>query len=186
MTKKSIIFATTSLDKIREAKAVLTINVIPSGLEIPEIQSLNPQAVAVHKAQSYFAKLKKPLLIEDVSLSFATLNGLPGPYINDFSKSLGNAGLIKLLSDQSDRSAVALTTLIYCDAKGSLHEFQGEIKGTISQKPLGDNGFGWDPIFIPNGHTKTFAQMTDKEKNSLSMRAIALHKFKSWLSSHPS
>lgn len=181
--KNKIVFATTNPGKIAEAIEILKIEIVPSGLEIPEIQSMDIKKVALQKSADYFNQLKTPLLIEDVSLSFDALNGLPGPYINDFSKALGNAGLIKLMN-KNNRSATAITTLVYCDQDGNPHVFQGTIKGTISTEERGTNGFGWDPIFIPNGFKKTFAEMTELEKNSLSMRKIALQKFKDWLDKH--
>ncbi|MEK7154790.1 MAG: non-canonical purine NTP pyrophosphatase, partial [Patescibacteria group bacterium] len=171
----------TNAGKLKEAAALLGIEVLGAGLEIAEIQSLDPQKVAVQKARDYYQKLHKPILVEDVSLTFTALNGLPGPYINDFSQSLGNLGLIELLKSKSDRTAVAQTTLVFLDEKQQEHIFTGVIKGLITDSPVGDNGFGWDPIFIPDGFTKTFAQMTDTEKNSCSMRALAFQEFKIWL-----
>lgn len=179
--KNKIVFATTNAGKIAEASQILGIEVVPCGLEIPEIQSLDPQKVALQKARDYYAGLHTALLVEDVSLTFTALNGLPGPYINDFSKALGNLGLIELLNNAPDRTATAITTLVYCDSAGKPSVFQGTINGSISTEERGTNGFGWDPIFIPEGHDKTFAEMDNTEKNTLSMRAIALHKFKSWL-----
>jgi non-canonical purine NTP pyrophosphatase (RdgB/HAM1 family) len=176
-----IIFATTNASKISEAKEILNVDILPTSLEIPEIQSLDPLLVATHKAQSYFEQINKPLLVEDVSLTFTSLKGLPGPYISDFSKALGNEGLISLLTNSSDRSAIAQTTLVYCDHSGKTHPFIGVLQGTISTSPLGSNGFGWDPIFIPQGHNLTLAQMDANQKNALSMRSLALRLFKSWL-----
>lgn len=159
------------------------IEVLGCGLDIPEIQSLDPVKVAVAKARDYYRQLHKPILVEDVSLTFTALNGLPGPYINDFSKALGNPGLVELLNAKSDRTATAQTTLVFLDDQEKEHIFKGIIKGSIAAAPVGDNGFGWDPIFIPDGHTQTFAQMTDSEKNTCSMRALAFQQFKSWLKS---
>ncbi|KKU03311.1 MAG: Ham1 family protein [Candidatus Amesbacteria bacterium GW2011_GWB1_47_26] len=181
MQIKTIYFATANEGKLKEASAILGIEVLGCGLDIAEIQSLDPIKVAVQKAKDYYLKLQKPILVEDVSLAFAALNGLPGPYINDFSKALGNTGLLELLVSKSVRSATAQTTLVFIDASQQEHVFMGKIKGTIAPAPTGDNGFGWDPIFIPQGHTKTFAQMTDAEKNTCSMRALAFQEFKTWI-----
>jgi len=181
MPIKTIYFATTNEGKLTEAAALLGIKVLACGLDIPEIQSIDPVKVAVAKAKDYHAKLQKPILVEDVSLVFAALKGLPGPYINDFSKSLGNDGLIALLVQKPDRSATAQTTLVFIDESQQEHVFIGKIEGSIAEVPIGDNGFGWDPIFIPKGFTKTFAQMSDAEKNTCSMRALAFQEFKTWL-----
>lgn len=173
-----IFFGTTNEGKLHEARSLLDIEVEGTPLEIPEIQSLDPVKVATQKAKDWFAKLGKPVLIEEVALFFDALNLLPGTYIKDFEKSLGNDGLTKLLG--KNRKATAQTTLAFCN-NDTVEIFIGKIDGSIAKKPLGENGFGWDPIFIPNDSKKTFAQMTDKEKNKFSMRAIALEKFKKWL-----
>lgn len=176
MSISQIYFATTNAGKLKEASEILNLEVLACGLDVDEIQSLDPIKVASQKARDYYAKLQKPVLVEDVSLAFLALNGLPGPYINDFLKALGNQGLIDLLADKSDRRAIAQTTLVFDE-----HVFIGKIEGTIATELAGDNGFGWDPIFIPDGFDKTFAQMTDDEKNKCSMRALAFGEFKTWL-----
>lgn len=178
----SVYFATTNKNKLSEAREILGIEVIETPLEIPEIQSLKSEEVAVAKAEAYFKVLKHPLFIEDVSLSFNSLGGLPGTYINDFSKALGNPGLCDLLNESADRSAVAKTTLVYINEDGH-HVFVGEVKGSIAVSPRGDTNFGWDPIFIPDGHTQTFAEMGSDEKNNVSMRRLALEKLKTFLGS---
>lgn len=177
---KKIFFATTNENKLKEAREVLGIEVEGSGLEIEEIQSLDPLKVATQKAKDYFKELKKPIFIEDVSLEFAGLKGLPGPYINDFLKTLGNEGLMALLKGKKDRKAIAQTTLVFIDKSG-VHLFVGKVEGTITTKEKGTNGFGWDPIFVPKGEKKTFAEMDDATKNKYSMRAKALKKFEKWL-----
>lgn len=178
-----IFFGTTNEGKLAEARDILGIEIEGTPLEIEEIQSLDPVKVATQKAKDYFAQLARPVLIEDVSLTFNALGQLPGTYINDFSKSLGNEGLTKLLD--KNRLATAQATLAFCSAPERVEIFIGKIEGTIAKKPMGKNGFGWDPIFIPKGSSKTFAQMTQKEKNKYSMRTIALKKFKQWLSTQP-
>jgi non-canonical purine NTP pyrophosphatase (RdgB/HAM1 family) len=183
---KKIYFATTNEGKINEAKALLDIEVEGVGLPIDEIQSLDTKEVAIKKAKAYWEKLKMPILVEDVSLTFEALSGLPGTYINDFSKSLGNQGLIELLQSKSNRSAEAITTLVFIDEAGVENVFQGIVKGEISTTPKGENGFGWDPIFIPSGSTQTLAEMDMETKNMHSMRARAFEEFKAWLKNLPS
>jgi XTP/dITP diphosphohydrolase len=81
---------------------------------------------------------------------------------------------------KKDYSAKAQTVIGYFDGK-KYKSFVGEIEGKISQSPRGKNNFGWDSIFIPKGYKKTFAQMQSKEKNQISMRKIALEKFKKFI-----
>jgi XTP/dITP diphosphohydrolase len=178
-----LIFATSNEGKLREAREVLGLSISGTSLEIDEIQSLDPVSVAQKKALAYYEKLKKPIFVEDVSLTFNAFMNLPGTYINDFYKSLGNVGLIKLLEGRKDRRATAQTTIVYIDKNKKSHIFVARINGSISTKVLGTKGFGWDPIFIPSGQPKTFAQMADGEKNKYSMRAIALKQFEVWLGS---
>lgn len=177
---QKLIFATGNKGKLAETKSILGFAVEGVSLDIDEVQSLDPVEVAVKKAKAYFFKLKKPVFVEDVSLIFKALGSLPGPYIDSFSKELGNEGMIELLNGKT-REGTAQTTIVFVDKKGKEHIFKGLIKGRISRKPKGDNGFGWDPIFIPKGSTKTFAEMELKEKNKYSMRKKALQKFKKWL-----
>lgn len=178
---KKIFFATTNQGKISEAREILGIEIDGVGLDIDEVQSLDPKEVAIKKALSYFDKLKRPILVEDTSLVFEGLGNLPGPFIDYFSKELGNDGLVDLLKNNKNRKAKAIVTAVYCDKHGKVHVFQGEVKGKIASKPKGDNGFGWDPIFIPNGSAKTFGEMDLSEKNNYSMRQIAFKKCKIWL-----
>ena len=177
---KKIYFATNNEGKLKEAHNILGIEVIGSGLEIDEIQSIDPVEVAVKKARAYYEKLKKPIFVEDVSVSIKALNGLPGPYIDAFMKTLSNEGIVEVMKGKNNRKVVAQATVVYVSEKGKEEIFTGVVKGTISEKPKG-TGFGWDPIFIPKGETKTFGEMTLDEKNRYSMRAKALKKFKEWL-----
>ena len=176
-----LIFATTNEDKIKEAKYALGIEIEGTPLEIEEIQSLDPEKVALQKAQDYYDQLKEPLFIEDVALTFHALGKLPGTYISDFVKNLQPEGLCELLRDKKDRSATALTTLVYMDSNGEPHIFTGEVKGYISTEPRGNNGFAFDFIFIPEDETRTFGEMTLEEKNKYSMRTRALKNMKAWL-----
>lgn len=175
---QKIYFATTNEGKIAEARLILGIDIESAPLEIDEVQSLDPILVAVKKAKAYYKELKTPLFVEDVSLSFSSLRGLPGPYINDFATVLGNDGLIDLLRGKEDRTAIAQVTIVYIDENGYENVFEGKIEGKITSEPKGTFGFGWDPIFTPTGSNRTFAEMTTEEKNEYSMRGIAFKKFR--------
>ena len=177
---KALYFASHNLDKLREAQEILGVPVKAAGFEVDEIQSLDPVEVAVKKVRSYYEKLKKPIFAEDVSVSIKSLKGLPGPYIDAFMKTLGNEGIVEIMNGKKDRNVTVQATVVYVSEKGKEAIFIGKVEGIISEKPKGE-GFGWDPIFIPKGETRTFGQMTMEEKNKYSMRAKALKKFKKWL-----
>ncbi|MSU74325.1 non-canonical purine NTP pyrophosphatase [Candidatus Kaiserbacteria bacterium] len=144
-------------------------------LDLQEIQSLDLREVVEDKAKRAFDIVQSPVLVEDVSLTFTTLKALPGPLIKWFLETLGNDGLCRLLDAYDNRSAVAEVEFAICDETG-VHTFGGSMQGTIADSPRGEMGFGWDPVFIPSGYDKTWAEMTDDEKHATSMRKIALEK----------
>ena len=180
---KKLYFATTNEGKLSEAQAILKTEIESIGLEIDEIQSIDNKKVAIEKAKAYFKEVKKTLFVDDTSLIFNALKVFPGTYINDFTKVLGNDGVLSLLKGHKDRSATAIVTIAYTTNGKDVEVFEGKINGKIAIKPKGTDGHGWDPIFIPKGNTKTFAQMKMDEKNKYSMRTKALQKFKKWLDS---
>jgi len=176
-----LFFATSNEGKLAEARAVLNnYEIEGTPLEIDEIQSLDTTKVATSKALMYYEKLKKMLFVEDVALIFNALGGLPGTYINDFSKAINNVGLVKLLDKYDDKSAIAITTIALASGKGDVSIFKGEVKGEIVN-PRGTNGFGWDPIFVPENSNKTFAEMEISEMLPFKMRTIALLKMRDYL-----
>lgn len=179
---KKIIFATRNKNKLAEASRILGINVVGADIDVDEVQSLDRHEVAVKKAQEYYRQVRKPLFVEDNSLEFISLNGLPGVYIDSFFRALGNRGLIHLLRGVKGRDAIAYTTLVYIWAKDKYKIFDGKVEGSIAKSEKGE-GFGWDPIFVPRGETKTFGQMPAEEKDKYSMRASALKKLQKWLHS---
>lgn len=124
--------------------------------------------------------IQTPVLVEDTSLVFTALGRLPGPLIKWFLTELDNVGLCKLLDSYPDRSAVAEVCFGLYDGK-TLEIFEGSIKGTIAESPKGERGFGWDTIFIPEGHTKTWGEMSPEEQGETSMRRIALQKLEAFL-----
>ncbi len=149
-------------------------------LDLVEIQSLDLEEIVRDKAERAFTIVNGPVLVEDVSLGFTAMSGLPGPLIKWFLESLSNEGLCRLLDSYKDRSATARVMFAICDGSG-VHTFGGSRKGSIADAPRGEMGFGWDPIFIPDGYTKTWAEMTDDEKHATSMRKIALKKMTKFL-----
>lgn len=172
-----LLFATTNINKIREAEEILGIKIKGVKLDIKEIQTLDPEEVVKEKAKRAFEQFGQSILVEDASLFFEAWNGLPGVFIDSFMESVGNEGLIRMLSGEKNRSATAVVYLaIYNGKEFKVHD--GKVKGRISLKTKGEKGFGWDPIFIPAGHNRTFAQMKAEEKNKISMRKLAFGKLK--------
>jgi non-canonical purine NTP pyrophosphatase (RdgB/HAM1 family) len=172
---EKITFVTGSADKARELENYLGIVVNQQKLDFPEIQSLDLEMVAIAKAEKAYDLLGVPVLVEDTALTFSALGKLPGPFIKYFLESLQNEGLVKLLNNFESREAIATTCFALADKNG-VQTFVGETLGSVVDKPRGEEGFGWDAIFIPDGYTQTWAEMTLEEKQKTSMRRKALDK----------
>lgn len=177
---KKLTFITGNVNKAKYLNAYFHMPVEHINLDLNELQSLDLEKIVADKAQRAYEIVKSPVLVEDVSLVFNSLNGLPGPFIKWFLESLGNEGLCRLLDTHEDKKVTAIVSFALCDENG-VHVFSGKTEGTLSENPRGQNGFGWDAVFIPDGHRKTFAEMTDDEKHAISMRKIALEKMSAYL-----
>lgn len=141
--------------------------------------------VAVKKAKSAAEQAKAPVLVEAVGLGFEALQGLPGPYIGAFSDKLKNEGLVKLLAGHENKKATATSVFVYYKSPESEPQvFVGETKGQIVE-PRGTNGLGWDPIFLPEGYDKTYAELDAETKNKISQRKLALDKFVEYVNNTP-
>ncbi|MCX6756121.1 MAG: non-canonical purine NTP pyrophosphatase [Candidatus Nomurabacteria bacterium] len=168
---KDITFITGNSSKAEQLSRHLGYPIKHLKLDIPEIQSLDLQEVTKYKAEQAYKQTNSPVLVEDTSLTFNALGKLPGPLIKWFLIELDNEGLCKILDSYEDRSALAKVCFGLYDGK-DFRVFEGEIKGTISVKPRGDRGFGWDPVFIPEGKKKTWGEMEMDEQNETSMRKL--------------
>jgi inosine triphosphate pyrophosphatase len=182
---QKIIFLTGNANKLREAKEILRgYDVIGKDAEIPEIQEVNPELIVEDKVRRALKLLGCPVFVEDTSLCYESLNGLPGPLVKWFLKKVGRRGLVDILSAFDNKTAYAKCYVGYgVPASGKSKErimiFEGSVKGRIVE-PAGESKFGFDPIFLPDGYDKTFAQMGE-EKNKISHRRLALEKLKKYL-----
>ncbi|AFK21999.1 XTP/dITP diphosphatase [Pyrococcus sp. ST04] len=177
-----IFFITSNDGKVREAKALLEplgVEVIKKTIEYPEIQAGSLEEVVEFGAKWLAEILDGPFMIEDSGLFIEALNGFPGVYSAYVYKTIGLDGILKLLSDVENRRAYFKSVIGYYD--GKLHIFKGIVWGRISTEKRGIHGFGYDPIFVPDGYEKTFAEMTTEEKNAISHRGKALKEFHRWL-----
>jgi len=142
-------------------------------IDLDEIQSLDLTEVAEFKARQAFKAAKSPVLVEDVAMVFEALGKLPGPFIKWFEVSLGLEKICRLLDGKS-RAATAKVCFVYFDGAEPTF-FNGSLNGQIAQTPKGENGFGFDPIFIPSGHSKTLAEMTDAGLETNSLRTTTVY-----------
>ncbi|MFZ6015630.1 MAG: non-canonical purine NTP pyrophosphatase [Patescibacteria group bacterium] len=175
----TIYFITGNANKFREIKSMLP-DVKQLDLDLPEIQELDAEEIVKAKLLEAKKRKKGSFIIEDTSLYIKSLKGLPGPLIKWFLQSLGNNGLADLAMKHGNRSATAKTIVGYCGADGRIMFFSGVVHGKIV-KPRGKTSFGWDPIFLPNGYKKTFAELDADIKNKISMRRKAINKLIKYL-----
>lgn len=173
------VFVTSNKHKVREITEILGPDIKIRELNIPEVQSLNVDEVIREKAKAAFAVVKKPVIVEDISLEIKALNNLPGPFVKFFLQSLGTEGTAKLIGKKPSNTTVTAAIATYDGTK--LKIFKGVVKGTLSQKNKGESGFGFDKIFIPSGYKQTYAQMPSALKNKISHRAKALKKLKKFI-----
>lgn len=177
-----IYFVTSNEGKFREAKEIA--NAYGVEIEWMKREYLEPQGndleeIARLSAELLAKEIKEPFFLEDSGLFIKALNGFPGPYSSFVFKTIGNEGILKLMSDVEEREAYFLAVIAFWDGK-EVKTFKGRVDGRIAHEMRGDKGFGFDPIFEYNG--KTFAEMGD-EKNRVSHRRKALENFFSYLKS---
>lgn len=177
---KSIVIITGNEGKLNEFERLLGIDLEKIKIDLPEVQSTDVCEVVKIKAQSAYERLGRACFVDDTGLTISDWGNLPGALIKWFIDNVGNDGILKMLSSFAGRDAFVTTAIGYCDENG-VRVFTGDVKGVISDIPRGENGFGYDEIFIPNGSERTFAQMSDDEKDSFSMRSLAADKFKKFL-----
>ncbi len=186
---EKIILATHNQGKIREFSrlfAPLGVEIIASStlnLEEPEETGSSFSDNALLKARAACKATGLPALADDSGLAVTALNGAPGIYSarwaeqqdgqKDFIKAM--AKVHTELADSSDRSAAFVAVLALVTPERQEHLFEGRAEGEIIWPPRGDQGFGYDPVFVPHGDTKTFAEMSATEKQNFSHRAKAFN-----------
>lgn len=181
---KPLTFITGNPKKLAQLKQYLSFPVLHKALDIPEIQSMDVAVVATEKAKLAYALLGTPVLVEDAALSCAALNGLPGPFVKWYLEAVQNIGIINALARYDDKRAEARVCFALCDENG-VRLFQNARAGSIAPTPRGDtNPFGWNPIFVPDGCSKTWAEMNPEEASASSMRRPALQELQEYLDLH--
>lgn len=175
----NFVFVTSNKHKSREIAQILGKIIRVRQLDIPEIQSLNIDEVITAKAKAAYNILKKPVVVEDVSFEIKALNGLPGTFVKFFMQRLGSEGTARLVKSKDRTIIVTAAVAIYDGFR--LKILKGTVKGALTIESRGTSGFAFDHIFVPEGHTQTYAEMTPDLKNQISHRAIALQKLKVYL-----
>ena len=169
----SLTFVTGNAVKAQTMGKYLDFPIDHQKLNLVEIQSLDLREVITFKAKEAYQKIKKPVLVEDTSLTFLALGRLPGTFIKWFEE-MGNEKLCRLLDSYSDRSAVYEVAIGLYDGE-NLEIFTQAAQGSIAQEPS-EGGFGWNAIFIYKGFEKTIAELNEEERIPLSTRRKVIKK----------
>ena len=181
MQQSSELFFTSSNEhKFKEVQRILSnlgVNIKLFKTTLEEIQSNSLNEIAKRKAIDAFTKIQKPILIEDDGLFINSLNGFPGPYSSYAYDTIRNKGIIQLLQNSEHRDAKFVAIIAYYNGIDEVKLFESSIPGKIS-KEIEKGGWGYDPIFIPDGESKTYANVLDKDK--FSHRSASLKKFSDW------
>ena len=174
-----ITFVTGNPGKLSDIREILGIDIDHEELDLPEIQSMDRAEIAIEKAGEAYKRIGKPLFVVDTSLSLSALNGFPGPLIRWFWKSVGTR-VCEVARCFRDKRASVFITIAYTNGKET-GIFEGETRGSISEAPRGSNGFAWDTVFIPEGESRTFAEMEHSEKIEILSRNRAWVSFREFL-----
>lgn len=190
----TICFATNNKHKLEEINALLGNEIKVVGLEeIGCIEELAEEqdtleGNSLQKAEYIYKKYGVSCFADDTGLEVEALNGEPGVYSARYAGSQRRAEdnmnlLLANMQGKENRKAQFRTVITYITQEGE-SQFEGVLTGTIINEKIGDGGFGYDPIFRPDSKTKTLAEMTMEEKNSISHRARAVEKLVHFLKKH--
>jgi XTP/dITP diphosphohydrolase len=169
---KPFVLVTGNLGKIAEARLALGGDVETVLADLPEIQSLDYLEVVRAKAAEAWRQVGRPLIVEEAGLDLPALNGFPGPLVKWMLEAVGAEGLAQAAAYLGDINATARCFLLYKDGDQELIA-EGRTDGTLIPHGRGTHGFGWDPVFLPDGGTHTFAELTGPEKGAVSHRGKA-------------
>lgn len=171
--KSKITFVTGNQNKFDYLVKYLGFPVERAKIDLDEIQSLDLKKIVEHKVRQAYAKVNSPVIVEDVSLAFEALGGLPGPFIRFFVENMSYEAICAMLHGKS-RKATARCVFGYYDGE-ILKLFEGSLGGEIAEVPAGETTYDWDKIFIPEGYTVTRARLSeeDNKKTYLQIKPFA-------------
>lgn len=194
MMKRKLVFATNNAHKLEEVAAILgdkvellSLNDIGCQTDIPETAE-TLEGNALLKSSYIFKNYHLDCFADDTGLEVEALNGAPGVYSARYAGGKGHdaqANMLKLLHelDGKENRKAQFRTAISLILDGKEYLFEGVIKGEIIKEKRGDSGFGYDPVFMPEGYDRTFAELGNDIKNQISHRALAVQKLCEFLQS---
>ena len=169
---QGIVLVTGNRGKLAEARRLCGADLEAVDVDLPEIQSLDLITVLRAKGEQAFRRLRRPLIVEETGLELASMSGFPGPLVKWMLLAVGAQGIARSAIALGDDRATARCALLLLEPERELVAV-GETRGKVVLPPRGAGGFGWDPIFLPEGEERTYAQLRSDEKDRLSHRGRA-------------
>lgn len=158
--------------KARELQRICGIEIAHEAVDLPELQELDLLAILRQKTREAYRHLGRPVIVDETGLELEGLNGFPGPLIKWLLKSLGAEGLGQLGRSLATDRVTAHCAVMYCDGECEVIG-EGRTRGRLVSPPRGDDGFGWDPVFLPDGEELTYAEMPAERKDQIGHRGQA-------------
>jgi len=167
-----LLLVTGNAGKLREASRIVGRPLESIALDLPEIQSLDLEEVLLAKSAAAFAAAGRPVVVEETGLELRALHGFPGPLVRWMLEAVGASGIARLAAALGDRNCRAVCALAWTDGARTVVG-RGAAEGELVLPERGENGFGWDPVFVPAGESRTYGELSDDEKDRIGHRGRA-------------
>lgn len=167
-----LLLVTGNPGKLAEARRLAGPGLESVAIDLPEIQSLDFAEVLGEKTRAAFASVGRPVVVEEAGLELAAMNGFPGPLVRWMLAAVGAEGIARAAIALGEPAARAVSLLAWTDGRKTVVG-RGESDGTLVLPPRGELGFGFDPVFLPNGSDRTFGELSGEEKDRFSHRGRA-------------
>lgn len=185
MSTRPIAFVTGNPGKLEEARRLWRAGAGAAGavafeaveLDLPEIQSLDLLEVLHAKGEEAYRRLCRPLVVEETGFEIDAFGGFPGPLVKWMLEAMGPEGMARAAlavgeQDGTGAGALARCMVLYVDGEREVTG-EGVARGTLVLSPRGEGGFGWDPVFQPEGESRTYGELTGVEKDRIGHRGRA-------------
>ncbi|MEM7355665.1 MAG: non-canonical purine NTP pyrophosphatase [Acidobacteriota bacterium] len=164
-------------NKLVEAELALGCRLASEAVDLPEIQSLDLEEVLRAKGDEAWRRLERPVVVEETGLELHAMGGFPGPLIKWMLEAMGPVGIARAVHALGDPRATARCALLYREGETILLA-EGRTRGKFVTEPRGTGGFGWDPVFVPEGRQETCAELPAEVKDQLAHRGAAWRAFR--------
>lgn len=178
--KQTLYFATSNDEKFKEAQAILPYTLKRAEIFLDEIQDASIHQIVKRKVEDAYSLIGKPVFVDDVGLYLDVWDGFPGPFIKFLMKDNKNDLMLYMMRNEENRKVRVVSAVGFCDGKKT-EVFIGDVTGDLATEPRGNEGWGLDPVIIPDGFDKTWSELGDNIKNTKSHRHNSLEKLQEFL-----